>query len=118
MKEPSGSPGEGKMKASRKNSCRELLYPSVYPRAHTTSWCWGYGRLCVGSLNVVSRTGWAEVSLTHRGREQARAPLLSNRHIQLLLFPPTMDDWTRTRTDKEYGTCSRHLGSAEKHNLV
>lgn len=30
VKEPSGSPGEGKMKASRKNSCRELCYTHLY----------------------------------------------------------------------------------------
>lgn len=94
MKRPSWSPGEGKMKASRKSNCRELCYTHLNTQEPSPQDA-GIGmmeRLWVGSL----KAGRTEVNLNPQGR----APLLPNRHVQILAFPPTMHDWMRTRKDR------------------
>lgn len=75
-KRPSWSPGEGKMKASRKNNCRGLCYTHLSTRQPPLpdTGIGMIGRSWVRSLKVLSQTGWAEVNLPCRG--QGRAPLL------------------------------------------
>lgn len=62
-----------------------------------------------------SRTSSPQLSGTNLiHREQGRAPLLSNRPVQILAFPSTMEAWICAMKDKEYTSCSRRIGSAEK----
>lgn len=84
MKRPSWNPGEGKIKASRQNSCTPKS-------SHCKTGVGEDGRLWVRPLKVLSQTGQADVNLTpQRGREQGMAPQACP------AFPPTMEDWIHT----------------------
>lgn len=64
MRGPSWSPGEGKLKASRKRRCRELFYPFT-PTAGC--WRWDDERVVGGVSELLPPTSWGQPNPQGKG---------------------------------------------------